>query len=71
MKPCDLHLRETLDLANRMIELSYRGDEDREDDSCGILYGVMRDSGFRLKDLVTREIANHERKTTKADRRRR
>jgi len=62
VKPCDLHLLESLDLANRMIALSHQGDEDREDNGCGILYGVMRDAGFRLKDLVTREIASHEQK---------
>jgi|GEM_PF-633339 len=63
VKPCDLHLQESLQLAERMIALSFQGDQDREDTGCGIIYGVMRDAGFRLKQLVTREIENHRLKS--------
>jgi hypothetical protein len=63
LKPCDLHLQESLKLADRMIALSFQGDQDREDNGCGIIYGMMRDAGFRLKQLVTREIENHRRKS--------
>jgi hypothetical protein len=62
VKPCDLNLKQSLELAERMISLSFSGDADREDNGCGIIYGVMRDAGFRLKDLVTREIDNHRQK---------
>lgn len=61
-KPCDLHLQESLKLADRLIALSFQGDQDREDSGCGIIYGVMRDAGFRLKHLVTREIESHRQK---------
>lgn len=63
MKPCDLHLQESLKLAERMIALSFQGDQDREDNGCGIIYGMMRDAGFRLKHLVNREIENHRQKS--------
>lgn len=62
-KPCDLHLQESLKLADRMIALSFQGDQDREDNGCGIIYGVMRDAGFRLKHLVSREIEHHRQKS--------
>jgi len=51
-------------LAEHLIRLSFAGDEDREDNGCGIIYGVMRDTGFRLKELVTREIDHHKRKAS-------
>ena len=62
-KPCDLHLQESLKLADRMIALSFQGDQDREDNGCGIIYGVMRDAGFRLKHLVSLEIERHRQKS--------
>jgi hypothetical protein len=63
LKPCDLHLQESLALAERMITLSFIGDAERDDNGCGVIYGVMRDTGFRLKEMVTREIATHQRKS--------
>ena len=42
-----------------MIYLADRGDADREDNGCGILYGVLRDSAYKLKNLAEDEKANH------------
>ena len=63
MKPCDRNLQETLDLAERLIALSFKGDDQREDSGCGILYGVMRDAGFQIRNLAQREVQHHRRKT--------
>lgn len=62
MKPCNLHIARTLQLVDEMIALADRGDEDREDKGCGILYGVLRDSAFKLKKLAEEERQNHIRK---------
>ena len=62
MKPCNLHIAQTLQLVEEMIALADRGDEDREDSGCGILYGVLRDSAFKLKKLAETEKQNHIRK---------
>lgn len=62
MKPCDRNLNDTLELAERMIALSFQGDADREDNGCGILYGVMRDAGYRLREMAHREVQQHHRK---------
>ena len=45
-----------------MIDLANRGDTDREDNGCGILYGVLRDSAFKLRKLAEEEKLNHIRK---------
>ena len=59
MKPCNLHIIKTLRLAEEMMELADRGDADREDNGCGILYGVLRDSAYKLKKLAEEERQNH------------
>ena len=45
-----------------MIWLADQGDTDREDNGCGILYGVLRDSAYKLKKLAEEERDNHIRK---------
>ncbi len=62
MKPCNLHIVRTLQLADEMIALADQGDSDREDNGCGILFGVLRDSAFKLKKLAEEEKRNHIRK---------
>jgi hypothetical protein len=58
-KPCDQHIVETLELIRQMIELADKGDADREDVGCGILYGVLRDSAYKLKRMAEDEKQNH------------
>ena len=62
MKPCDSHLKETLELTDVMIDLANRGDDDREDTGCGILYGVIRDSAFKIRKLAEEERQKHIKK---------
>ena len=52
MKPCDKNIQKTLSLTENMIDLAEKGDIDREDTGCGILYGVMRDSAYKIKKLA-------------------
>ncbi|HDZ24188.1 MAG: hypothetical protein JRJ86_13065 [Deltaproteobacteria bacterium] len=62
MKACDKTIRETLDLADNMLDLADRGDAVREDSGCGVLYGVLRDSAFRIKQLAENEREVHIKK---------
>jgi hypothetical protein len=59
VKLCNLHIIKTLRLVEEMMELADRGDADREDNGCGILYGVLRDSAYKLKKLAEEERQNH------------
>jgi hypothetical protein len=52
VKPCDHNIKQTILLAERMIKLADQGDGDREDTGCGILYGMLRDSGYKIKQLA-------------------
>ena len=59
MKPCDRNIQSTLQLVDEMIKLADRGDLDREDTDCGILYGILRDAAYKLKRLAEVEKAKH------------
>jgi len=45
-----------------MIELAKIGDAEREDTGCGILYGVLLDSAYKIRRLAEKEKENHIKK---------
>ena len=59
MKPCDRNILSPLELVEDMIKIADRGDIDREDTGCGILYGMLRDSGYKIKRLAEDERLKH------------
>ena len=59
MRPCNHNIRKTLNLVDEMIRVADKGDIDREDNGCGILYGVLRDSAYKVKKLAEQEKRNH------------
>jgi hypothetical protein len=62
VRPCDKNIKKTLTLVDEMIKTADKGDIEREDTGCGILYGVMRDSAYKLKQLAEEEKRRHIRK---------
>ena len=59
MRVCNQAIKETLDLTEIMLALSDKGDAVREDDGCGILYGVLRDAAYKIRKLAEVEKENH------------
>jgi hypothetical protein len=59
-QPFNANLKRLLDLTREMLALADEGDRDRVDDSCGILYGILRDSAYRLRTLTEQECRRHE-----------
>ena len=59
MKACDQNIKKTIKLTSEMIKLADKGDADREDIGCGILYGILRDSAYKLKKLAEEERDTH------------
>lgn len=45
-----------------MTEIADEGDKGREDIGCGVLYGVVRDSAYKIKKLAEEEREAHEKK---------
>lgn len=62
MKSCNRNINKTLVLARYMIRLADKGDNDREDIGCGVLYGILRDSGYKLQQLAEKEKNAHQKK---------
>ncbi|WDN87125.1 hypothetical protein BuS5_00093 [Desulfosarcina sp. BuS5] len=62
MKSCDKNLKAILKLTDAMIELAVKGDADREDTGCGILYGMLLDSAYKLKKHAEKEKQAHIKK---------
>ncbi len=58
-KKCDTNIELTIELAHKMIHLAKLGDEHREDPGCGVLYGILLDTGYRLLELAEKEKQNH------------
>ena len=63
MQLCNQNILETMRLANELINLSNKGDVERNDDSCGVLYGIARDMGYRLLELAESEQKSHQQKS--------
>ena len=62
MKPCDENIKKTLELVKDMLSIAEKGDAVREDDGCGILYGVMLDSAYKIKQIAEAEKEKHIKK---------
>ena len=62
MKPCDKSIIKTIKLANEMLDQANEGDNVSEDTGCGILYSVLRDSGYKIKQLAVAEKEAHIKK---------
>jgi len=62
MRACNESIKKTIELAKRMIDLADEGDSVREDTNCGVLYGVLRDSAYKIKKLAEKEKEAHKKK---------
>lgn len=58
-KKCDINIAQTIDLAQKMIKLAQEGYEQQEDSGCGVLYGILLDSGYKLLDIAQKEKQAH------------
>ena len=59
MRDCNRHLTEALEAVRNLIILADEGERDAEDDSCIVLYGVIRDTAYRIRHLAEKERDAH------------
>ncbi len=62
MKKYNEILGRILRLTETMVELADLGDGTREDVGCGVLYGLLRDSAFKIRKVAELEKEDHIRK---------
>jgi hypothetical protein len=49
----------TIELSRQLIYTADLGDLEREDDSCGVFYGIVRDSAYKIINEAERERLRH------------
>jgi len=49
----------TLELTREMKSVADYGDRVRNDGSCGVIYGILRDTAYKLQKLIESEIEAH------------
>jgi hypothetical protein len=59
-EPFNQNLIRTIRLTREMLALADEGDRDRDDDSCGIVYGVLRDAAYQIRKLAEQECEKHK-----------
>jgi len=62
MQDYNENIVKALDLAKQMIVLSDEGGAACDDDSCIMLYGVIRDSAYKIRQLAEEEREGHRSK---------
>jgi hypothetical protein len=60
-KTRDVHIRRALRAADELCCIADEGEAQSQDDGCCILYGVVRDCGYKIKGWANREKERHER----------
>ena len=60
IRTCNRNILKVLRMSRDMIVLADRGDDSRQDRSCGVLYGTLRDSAYKLRSLAEHEIGIHK-----------
>lgn len=56
MRKCNQHIIDAMELARKLTILADEGETDAEDNSCVVLYGIIRDCAYKI-----RQQAEHER----------
>ncbi|OGJ92298.1 MAG: hypothetical protein A2268_06095 [Candidatus Raymondbacteria bacterium RifOxyA12_full_50_37] len=64
MKLCNENIQRALELSRELMVLSDKGDLEREDDSCGVLYGIVRDAAYSIRNSALSEKEKHVISTT-------
>ncbi|MFP4159365.1 MAG: hypothetical protein ACLFQ9_06710 [Desulfobacterales bacterium] len=62
MNPADENIKRTLRLVKAMLRLADQGDAHRQDVGCGVLYGIVRDAGYKIKKAAEAEEQAHEKR---------
>ena len=59
---CNEVIVKALELARELMVLADEGDANREDVGCGVLFGTLRDCGYKIRALAESEITEHKRR---------
>jgi hypothetical protein len=60
MRPCNRNIMKVLSCAGKLLLIADEGDLYRDDDGCGVLYGIVRDSAYKIKKQAEMEREKHK-----------
>jgi hypothetical protein len=55
----DENLKDLIVLCGQMLELADRGDAERTDTGCGVIYGTLRDTAYKVRRMAKNELQKH------------
>lgn len=58
-EPSNENILSVIRVSREMMLLADKGDMDRKDDGCGVLYGTLRDAAYKLRKLAEKERDAH------------
>jgi len=59
MKIINVNILKVMELSQQLLFCADKGDMQREDDGCGVLFGIVRDCAYKLHDAAQKEKLNH------------
>lgn len=67
MDDYNANIRLLIQITNDLISVADKGQGECTDENCMSLYGLAKDSGYRIKTAAEREFAAHIAKRAKVD----
>ena len=55
----DENLNKLIVLCGQMLDLADRGDAERTDTGCGVVYGTLRDTAYKMRKMAKAELQKH------------
>jgi len=62
LKQYNENLKKVDTLTKEMLALADEGNRDSQDDTCSIIYAILRDYAYKLRQLVDIECVKHKEK---------
>ncbi|OGS34678.1 MAG: hypothetical protein A2293_02825 [Elusimicrobia bacterium RIFOXYB2_FULL_49_7] len=59
MKAMNDNIRKAIKLSHELSALADKGDLERDDNSCGVLYGILRDAAYKIRGYAEKERRKH------------
>ena len=59
MRKCNEHIVDAIETCRTLTIIADEGERDATDDSCAVLYGVIRDCAYRIRRRAEQERAAH------------
>ncbi|MBD3392939.1 MAG: hypothetical protein GF418_12610 [Chitinivibrionales bacterium] len=64
MRASNENIERAIDCARELLFLADKGDMQREDEECGVLFGIIRDTGYQIRRLAQKERERHRQRGT-------